>query len=442
MADHPIRVEISDEYDPRIPIVLPHEKVFSVQVGYRLFRISGLSLSSDAPSYFTRYFSQPENTEKVLFIDRSPVVFEKIYNHLQGYPINVENDYDFIHLWSDCFYFGFKKMLKFLSEDIFATIGDKSFKISKSLFVVTGNYPNFFTVNFDSMISDDLSVVEEIDVLRPLPQRPATVANRSPALFNDLLELLRGNHLIIKNDEHRQLLIRECKYYRFLELEQRIVKHRIINNPFSPSKQEIILNLVDLNRRGISNISPPDMLREVAIQYVRPFMPKEPSRSLVFQFDCNYEKFNHGFSEVKLILNKKLQMSTIQITNKLCQKIMQVFKEFSDDFMTESSDSDNPSITFIAGFSDCKTLVNGMEMKDTWVQDIIGVVGEEEEEPSASSKKRRLSSKLVVGDIIEFKLTRSLWRMMMRGGRSRLHAVSIEGITDEKTFVRENIDFL
>lgn len=440
MADHPIRVEISEEYDPHISVVLPHEKVFSVQVGYRLFRISGLSLSSDAPSYFTRFFSQPENTEKVLFIDRSPVVFEKIYNHLQGYPMNVENDYDFINLWSDCFYFGLKKMLKFLSEDIFATIGSRSFKISKSLFVNTGNYPNFFTVNFDTLISDDSNIVEEKNILRPPPQRPTSVPNRSPALFSDLLELLRGNHLIIKNDEHRQLLMRECKYFRFLELEQRIVKHRIINNPFAPTKQEIILNLLDLNRRGISNISPPDMLQEVAIQYVRPFMPKEPRRSLVFQLDCNYEKFNHDFSEVKLILNKRLQIATIQITNKLCQKMMQTFKDFSADFLSEASDSRNPSLTFIAGFADCKTIINGMEMKDTWVQDILGVPAHGDE--LEHTKKRKIVPSLVVGDIIEFKLTRSLWRMMMRGNKSRLHAVSIEGITDQKTFVRENIDFL
>lgn len=98
-----IPVEVSEEFDPSIPAILPHDKVYLIQVGYKLFKLSGASLLSDAPSYFTTYFLQEENKDSVLFIDRSPTVFEKIYNHLQGYHINIENDYEFVYLLQDSY---------------------------------------------------------------------------------------------------------------------------------------------------------------------------------------------------------------------------------------------------------------------------------------------------------------------------------------------------
>ena len=52
-------------------------------------------------------------------------------------------------------------------------------------------------------------------MLRPPPQYPPAVTNRSSQLFQDLLEFSRGNSIIIKNDDHRSLLIKEARYYRF-----------------------------------------------------------------------------------------------------------------------------------------------------------------------------------------------------------------------------------
>lgn len=36
---------------PEIPHVLPHEKVFPIQIGSKLFRLSGASISSDGMYY-------------------------------------------------------------------------------------------------------------------------------------------------------------------------------------------------------------------------------------------------------------------------------------------------------------------------------------------------------------------------------------------------------
>src|ERR1700722_15131781 len=43
---------------PDIPHILPHEKVFPIQIGSELFRLSGASISSDGQYYsqLSRYF--------------------------------------------------------------------------------------------------------------------------------------------------------------------------------------------------------------------------------------------------------------------------------------------------------------------------------------------------------------------------------------------------
>ncbi|KAG7664433.1 uncharacterized protein J8A68_002036 [[Candida] subhashii] len=421
-----MNIETLEEFDPSVPTILPHEKVYSIQVGYKLFKLSGLSLSSDAPSYFTKYFNEPDNEHKVLFFDRNPTIFEKIYNHLQGYSIDVKDDYEFVHLWSDCFYFGLNRLQKILTEqDIFANIGGVSFKIPQSLFINTGNHPNYFSMNNERSLLDNFQIIEQKNMLRPPPQKPSSVPNRSPQLFADLLELLRGNHLIIKNDQHRQLLIKECRYYRFMELEQRILNHRIeISSKGCP---QIIMNLNDLTRKGVSNLSK-DRNIELPIRYTRPYITKEITRNLVFQIDFEDDQKN---SQVKLILNKSTKLALVKITNKFCNKIKQVFKDFLDGAIIDDTDKDNPSVSFFVGFSESKCTINGMEMKPNWVDTILDIK-EPEENPDLEplSKKRKTTVESLTGDMVEILLTRSMWRLMMRGNLCRLHAVTIEGYSD------------
>lgn len=94
---------------PKFTSVLPAGKVFPIQIGSELFRLSGASISSDgqyirlswepeadadasrAPSYFSHYFSEQliqtggrASAIKTLYIDRDPVTFRDIALHLQG----------------------------------------------------------------------------------------------------------------------------------------------------------------------------------------------------------------------------------------------------------------------------------------------------------------------------------------------------------------------
>jgi len=94
---------------PNFTTVLPAGRVFPIQIGSELFRLSGASISSDgqyirlsweteadadtsrAPSYFSQYFSDQiiqtdgrSSSPKPLYIDRDPITFRDIALHLQG----------------------------------------------------------------------------------------------------------------------------------------------------------------------------------------------------------------------------------------------------------------------------------------------------------------------------------------------------------------------
>jgi hypothetical protein len=114
-----------------IPKVLPHERVFPIQIGSELFKLSGASISSDglylqslpfpvsrslaekprAPSYFSQFFQcqlkqaeengDDSKTIRTLYIDRDPVTFKDISLHLQGYHIAPRDGSHFVKLFAD-----------------------------------------------------------------------------------------------------------------------------------------------------------------------------------------------------------------------------------------------------------------------------------------------------------------------------------------------------
>lgn len=424
-----VPLELSDEFDPKIPVILPHEKVYLIQVGTKQFRLSGASLSSDAPSYFTSFFLNPENAEKVLFIDRSPEVFDKIYTHLQGYHVTCSDAYEYFQLWLDTYYYGLKRLQLYLdSEDTYAIVGSVSFKIPRILFTRTNNFPNYFLISYDSLLTDNKNVITSKSMIRPPPQRPVTASNRSPALFADLLEVLSGNDCVIKDDLHRSQLVRECKYYRFKELEQRLLKHKLINNPYIGP--EILMNLFDLQLRGIVNVPRSNFDSESPLHYTRPFMMKEQPRSLLIQVDRSHD------CVCKLVLNRTSHISLLVCTGKIAHHFMALLKNVSVEFSVEHQQEihGNPVQKFVilCGLSNAKTVMNGMDLKDDWFLDCYRQGSE------APDLKRR---KVEHDELVEFNLRRSLWRVILRGDRAWFHAVSLEGETDQSYF-NKSIDFL
>lgn len=242
----------SGSFDPSIPNLLPHENMYKIQVGTKLFKISGASLSSDGPSFFTERFGESRNQgDNVLFIDRSAEIFELIYLHLQGYYIEIRDEVQFTMLFADAMYYGLPRLQSMLSEYeyYFANISGKTFKIAKSLFRREGDSPNYFSMMSMALYADVTSVFINKKLIRPPPQSALSVP-RSAEFFQELLQLL-GGASVEMDDKRRESLIKECRYYRLLNLEQRLIKARVSFNPITQG-ETILMSLRDVFKQGVS----------------------------------------------------------------------------------------------------------------------------------------------------------------------------------------------
>lgn len=236
-------------FDPSIPHLLPHENMYKIQVGTKLFKISGASLSSDGPSFFTERFCGKSQGD-VLFIDRSAEIFELIYLHLQGYFIEIRDEVQFTMLYADAMYYGLPRLRALLKEYeyYFANVSGRTFKIARSLFSREGDSPNYFSMTSNALYAESAGVFINKKLIRPPPQSALAVP-RSAELFQQLLQLLGGASLEL-DDKRRESLIKECRYYRFLNLEQRLVKARVSFNPLTRG-ETILLSLKDIAKSGV-----------------------------------------------------------------------------------------------------------------------------------------------------------------------------------------------
>ncbi|SMN21100.1 similar to Saccharomyces cerevisiae YDR132C Putative protein of unknown function [Maudiozyma saulgeensis] len=272
-------------FDPNIPQILPHENMYKIQIGSTLFKISGASLSSDGPSYFTDFFIKLENDpstsenlasltspsdtntqvgvginnstnaqttcQTTLFIDRSAEIFKYIYQHLQGYYIDIKDEVQYTMLIADSMYYNLPRLRKILRETeyYYTKIGDVSFKLPKSLFDKEGDTYNYFYLTSDTLYVDIERVIISRRLIRPPPHSYSFVP-RSPHLFKQLFELLCGATLNL-DDSSRESLIKECRYYRLLNLEQRLIKCKLIEDPIN-KQNEIWIKLNDITKNGLS----------------------------------------------------------------------------------------------------------------------------------------------------------------------------------------------
>ena len=235
-----------------IPDILPHETMYQIQVGTKLFKISGASLSSDGPSFFTDYFQSGVDPDQQLTIDRSDTVFELIMEHLQGYPLSIANEEEFIMLFLDSLYFRLPKLSKMLHnyEYYFINVGGTHFKFSKNLFERPGDTPNYFNLLLDSMLIDLERLFKEKKMIRP-PSHFVPFVTRSSILFQEILNLLTDDDYVVPANISIANLLKECKFYCLLNLQQRLLPHNITANPFC-RREEITMNLHHLKRTGIS----------------------------------------------------------------------------------------------------------------------------------------------------------------------------------------------
>ncbi|KAJ5509916.1 hypothetical protein N7453_002019 [Penicillium expansum] len=231
---------------------LPTDKVFSIQIGSEIFRLSGASIASDAPSYFSRFFedqllqSQDASNVRTLYIDRDPATFREIARHLQGYHVRPQDGGQFVKLFADAQFYTLPRLMSQLFEsECFIQIGDRHFQIPRDIFSGPGDSPNFFTLGFAAFFASPSE-----GLLRPPAIIPPSVPNRSADVFDELLHMLRGYPLHIRNEDHRAALLRDCRYFHLRGLEQKLIPHQITTNPFS-HRLEIVIRLEDVRPSGI-----------------------------------------------------------------------------------------------------------------------------------------------------------------------------------------------
>ncbi|KPM44246.1 hypothetical protein AK830_g2246 [Neonectria ditissima] len=324
---------LSESNVARIPHILPHERVFPIQIGSELFKLSGASLSSDdappsadlvfprpfaAPSYFSQYFlcqlrAAAENGDeagaslRTLYIDRDPVIFRDISLHLQGYHVSPRDGTHFVRLFSDAQFYSrelafppafpiYPALLSSLTanlapnavpklisqlyeESIFISIGHREFQIPRDIFTDPGNSPNYFSLGFAVFFTrpDDLFPgLEREGLIRPPSILPPSVPNRSADTFAELLGLLRGYPVHIRDEIHRQELLRDARYFHFKGIEQRLIPHTISYNQ-ARRRDEIVLRLENVQKSGIGVLHEGLEPGSGWVQYARPYVDERPA---------------------------------------------------------------------------------------------------------------------------------------------------------------------
>lgn len=158
-------------------------------------------------------------------------------------------------------------MSQLFEAEIFIQIGDHHFQIPRDIFSGPGDAPNFFTLGFAVFFASPSEVFPGLDrrgLLRPPAIIPPSVPNRSAQVFGELLHLLRGYPLHIRNEEHRAELLRDCRYFHLRGLEQKLIAHHISINPFT-QRPEIAIRLEDVRPSGVQ-------LDGGSVLYARPFV--------------------------------------------------------------------------------------------------------------------------------------------------------------------------
>lgn len=251
-----------DEITSKIGPLLPPGKVFSIRIGSEQFHLSGASISSDAPSYFTHYFGQQllqsggrPTSIKTLFIDRDPATFKDIVLHLQGYHVVPIDGPHYARLFADAQFYGLPKLTRqLLRSDIYVQIGDKHFQISKEVLSAPGNTPNFFSLGFAhffaSPTADALNFGDQNSLRPPAIYSPA-VPSRSGDTFAEILRMLQGYEVEVRDESHRDRLLRDARFYNFKAVEQNLLACELSYN-LERRVKEIVLKLEDLRQSGIS----------------------------------------------------------------------------------------------------------------------------------------------------------------------------------------------
>jgi len=126
--------------------------------------------------------------------------------------------------------------------------------MSRDLFKGPGNSPNYFTLGFSVFFTHPTDVFPGLrasSLLRPPPIAPPKVEGRSARVLREIINALKGYTIHIRDETHRNELLRDVRYYNFRGLEQQLIRHNIYYNHLA-LKHEIAIGLSDIRPDGAS----------------------------------------------------------------------------------------------------------------------------------------------------------------------------------------------
>ncbi|CAG8497170.1 7115_t:CDS:2 [Ambispora gerdemannii] len=220
------------------------EAYYTIVVGGQSFKLTWLSLSSDGPNYFTNVFTSrlEESLTKMMYIDRDPEIFKDIVKHLQGYYVMPRDEVHFTDLYVDAIFYSLTKLKAQLQTKCIVNLGGKVFRIEQE--VLKRDSPNFFTtMGFGFRWEPPPNIqIQHASI-------PPPMLDRDPDLFADILRYLQGYEVRIRDEVHRQNLLKDGRFYHLRGLTEKLLESRAIVNGFAKDqsgKNDILFLLKDI----------------------------------------------------------------------------------------------------------------------------------------------------------------------------------------------------
>ncbi|ORE03790.1 hypothetical protein BCV72DRAFT_264358 [Rhizopus microsporus var. microsporus] len=209
----------------------PIHTVFTLIVGGKEYKLSWKTLKNDGPTnFFVDYFNKKKST-RVIHLDRDSSTFDLIVKHLRGYYVRPANDIEHQSLLTDAYFYGLERLKKMLEEYVYVNVGGRIFKLPWSLFQKTPS-SNLFNGPLMYSMKGHVSTI---------------YIDKNPDLFQDLIQMLRGYQVEIKNDVHRENLIRDSQYYAFKHITERLQIKKL-------NEQEVLILLKDLKIKELTTM--------------------------------------------------------------------------------------------------------------------------------------------------------------------------------------------
>ncbi len=158
-------------------------------------------------------------------------------------------------LFADAQFYSLPRLTQQLfKSEIYIRVGNRDFEIPRDIFSSPGDSPNYFSLGFAHFFSTPSEVFPGLDrqtLLRPPSILPPAVPNRSGDVFADLLRLLQGYDVKIRDESHRAELLRDAHYFHLRGIEQRLIPCSTSHNLLR-DRQEILIKLEDIRQSGVS----------------------------------------------------------------------------------------------------------------------------------------------------------------------------------------------